>query len=319
MPMELAVSLTVFLATFALFLGLHQWTRGSTAVERLRDFQSANWPASMEPGRLRPERSVSKLAARLNALITRQSFADKMSLSLAQANLRFTVPEYVLIRVGSMCVAALVSHVLTQSVVFMVIFGVLGFLAPDWFLEWRKKQRLLAFEKQLPDLLALLVGSLRAGHGLLQAIDTAAREVAPPASEELARVTRDVSVGLSLPQALTHLARRLPSDDLSFVITAIHINYELGGSLATVLDTISHTIRERIRIQGEIRVLTTQQTWTGYLLTLLPFVLGFILFLVNPEYMRGLFDPRVRFLPVAAVIMIALGFLVMRKIIAIDV
>lgn len=319
MAAELVVTAAVFLATFMLFFGIRLWAISSRPAERLQESLDATPPAGPRSGYTRRDHPVSGLAARLNALILRQGFAGELALSLSRANLRLTVPEYVLILIGCTCITALTGNILTGNVAFMVVFGALGFLAPGRFLKWRQTKRLHAFERQLPDVLSLMVGSLRAGYGLLQAVDMVAKEAAPPASEELGRVVRDVSIGLSLPDALGNLRQRVPSDDLSFIVTAIRIQHELGGNIASILETISHTIRERVRIQGEIRVLTTQQRWTGYLLTLLPFILGIILFILNPRYMVRLFDPGIVILPLAAVVMIFTGFLMIRKIVAIDV
>jgi tight adherence protein B len=140
-----------------------------------------------------------------------------------------------------------------------------------------------------------------------------------PISEEIGRVVREVGLGLSLPEALDHLVNRVHSDDLELIVTAINIQHEVGGNLASILETISQTIRDRVRLHGEIRSLTAQQTLTGYLLSLLPFIVGLILFLLSPKYMMRLLTPGPTLcIPIGAVISIGIGFFVMRKLTAIE-
>jgi len=188
------------------------------------------------------------------------------------------------------------------------------------YLKRRQEKRLAAFNNQLGDVLTLLVGSLRAGYSLLHAMDTVVGQVAPPASEEFGRVVREVNLGLPLEEALENLVRRVGSDDLELMVAAINIHHEVGGNLADVLETIEETIRQRVRLQGEIRILTTQQRVTGYILTFLPFILAGILFLINPTYMMRLFTPGWTLaIPIGALISVFLGFLIMRRIVAIEV
>ena len=128
------------------------------------------------------------------------------------------------------------------------------------FLQGR---RLNAFNNQLGDTIVLLSNALRSGYSLLQSMETASRELSQPMAGELQRVTREVGLGLTIQDALANMMRRMPSDDLDLLITAINVQHEVGGNLAEILDTIAHTIRERIRIVGEIRTITAQQRLSG--------------------------------------------------------
>ena len=196
----------------------------------------------------------------------------------------------------------------------------IGLAIPWLALERKRHQRLAAFRDQLIDVLVLIVGSLRSGHGLTNALDLVSKETDPPAADEFARVLREVGFGLSLNQALENLVGRVESEDLDLVVTAININQEVGGNLTLVLEKIAATIRERIRLQGEVRVLTTQQRLTSYLLVGLPFFLGTILALMNPSWMMRLFKPGwIRIVPITAVFLEVVGFLITRRLIRIDV
>jgi len=172
----------------------------------------------------------------------------------------------------------------------------------------------------LPEVLTLLVGGLRAGHGLSQALETIVEQVGPPASTEFGRAMRAVELGLPVQRALNDMAERVGIDDLDLVVTAINVQYEMGGNLAQTLETIGETVRDRIRMLREIRVLTAQQRLTGYVLAAWPLAVAVMLFILSPEYMSRLFQPGwVRLLPIAAVIMQMAGFLVIRRIMDIEV
>jgi tight adherence protein B len=184
----------------------------------------------------------------------------------------------------------------------------------------RANRRRRAITEQLPDVLTLLVGGLRAGYGLSQALEMVVEELPPPVSTEFARVMRAVSLGMPVQQALNAMAERVDSDDLNLVVTAIMVQYEMGGNLAQTLETIGDTVRDRIRMLREIRVLTAQQRLTGYLLAALPIVTSLLLFLVAPDYMRGILEPGlVRLLPIAALVLQVIGFVVIRRIVDIEV
>ena len=190
---------------------------------------------------------------------------------------------------------------------------------PVLYLNRRQGKRIRAFTEQLPDVLTLLIGALRAGHGLSQAIEHGGGAGARPGRRRVRRVLRAVSLGLSTQRALNDMAERVGSDDLDLVVTAMNVQYEMGGNLAQTLDIIAETVRDRIRMKREIRVLTAQQRFTGYVLAGLPIFLAIVLFLISPKYMSRLFQPGMIVVPVVAVVMQIIGFLVIRKIVDIEV
>jgi len=195
-----------------------------------------------------------------------------------------------------------------------------GFYAPSLYVGQRKRARQKAFNDQLGDAINLLANALRSGYSLLQSMETASRELPPPISTEFARVVQEVGLGISLEQALDNMLRRMQSDDLDMLVTAINVQHEVGGNLAQILETISHTIRERVRIKGEIRVLTAQQMITAYIISFLPVALGLILYLINPQYIGLLFSEPCGWIQVGiGVTMITVGFLIIRNIVNIEV
>jgi len=319
MYLALLFASAVAFAIVAIFVGVLKLveTEGSP-VARLEAYTGS--PSSAGRRRARARREPSPLAARLNRAIAGRKFANALAIELARADLRLTVPEYVLINIACVCGGFSLGMFISHHLIPALMLAAVGFLLPRLYLKRRQGRRLAAFNNQLGDVLTLLVGSLRAGYSFLHAMDTVVGQVTPPASEEFGRVVREVNLGLPLEEALENLVRRVGSEDLELMVTAINIHHEVGGNLAEILETIEETIRQRVRLQGEIGILTTQQRITGYILTFLPFILAGILFLVNPTYMMRLFTPGWTLaIPIGAFINVLLGFLIMRRIVAIEV
>jgi tight adherence protein B len=176
-------------------------------------------------------------------------------------------------------------------------------------------------------MLNLMVNGLRAGYSTMQAMEAVSRELPSPISDEFRRLVQEMQIGISQEKALDNLLRRIPSDDLDFVITAINVQREVGGNLSEILDTISFTIRERVRIKGEIRVLTASVRTSGAVLSLIPVFLSLALYFVSPEYLGGFFDdrgglpqPLCGIIAVVVIVgMISLGYFIMMKIADIEV
>jgi tight adherence protein B len=221
-----------------------------------------------------------------------------------------------------------------RGFIFPLIGAFIGYFLPKFYVKSRQKRRLKAFNDQLGDGITLMANGLRAGYSLLQAMDAVAREMPEPMAKEFLRVVREIGLGVDNERAYNNLLRRVPSDDLDLMITAINVQSEVGGNLAEILEIIGFVIRERVRIKGEIQVLTAQGQLSGYVISALPIILGFILFAMNPEYIgRMIFTCEGRGLDAEApcsqpcgwimvgigLIMIASGFFAIQKIIDIDV
>ena len=262
---------------------------------------------------------LARLRLRLNTMLSMLN-SEQLGLQLMQANWRMTVSEFVLLRMAVTIAALLLGFLSTRSMFSGVGLALVAYLVPGIVLRRRISRRQIGFEKQLIDVLVLISGAVRAGFSLLQSIEVVVKEMKPPVSEEFRRVMRETGLGISLPEALRNLAARMENGDLNLVITAIEIQYQVGGNLATMLSAVTETIRERVRLFGEVRVLTTQQRYTGYLLSVLPFFLGAMMFILNPEYMRRLFEPGpLLCIPIGALIGILLGHIVIRRIARIEV
>ena len=278
---------------------------GGTVASRLEKYASAG---GMDRASGEPVERESAVVAGLTRAIEGQDLAARLSTDIARADLKLKPAEFLVIwaitPVAFVVIAFVFGFVFTafRNPIALLIFFALGAFAPRWYLKRRQAKRLDNFNKQLPDTITLLANSLRSGSSFLQGMELVTRESGPPLATEFDRVIREMSLGMSLTGALNNLVRRVASEDLELMVTAIIIQTQVGGNLATVLDAIAFTIRERVRITGEIQTLTAMQRYSGYVLMLLPIALGGILFLISPTYMGKMLDkpPEMLGLPLGA-------------------
>lgn len=239
---------------------------------------------------------------------------------LVSANWPVFETEYILIRLGLTILSFALAWIISQSIFPGIGIAIIAFMVPGIMLRRSINTRRRKFEGQLIDVLILVNGGVSAGYSLLQALDIVVEEMQSPASEEFQRVRREVGLGLPLSQAMENLSTRMENDDLNIMVAAININRQVGGNLTVMLTAVTETIRERIRLFSEIRSITSAQRYTGFILTGMPFLMGGVLFIMNPEYMGRLFEPGwILCVPIGAVIGIIMGNLIIRKMVVIDV
>ncbi len=258
----------------------------------------------------------------LNRRVAGSSMGDRVARELARADLKFKVAEYFALIFMAVIVMALLGYLLQPHIASALIGGVIGFFLPRFYVKRQQTVRLFKFNDQLADMLNLMVNGLRAGYSTMQALEAVSRELPSPICDEFRRVVQEMQIGIPMESALENLLRRIPSDDLDFVVTAINVQREVGGNLSEILDTISFTIRERVRIKGEIRVMTASVRTSGAVLSLIPVFLSLALWFVSPDYIGSFFDrgPLCGWLAVGTIVgMIASGYFVMMKIADIEV
>jgi tight adherence protein B len=335
--MTIAIAGVAALAILLIAVGIAMSGGGSGVNARLERYAAGKpdkpVPTAGGQGGLATALSSSAALAQLNKVVEQQDFGANLAREIARADLRLKVSEYLMIWAGTTFGVPLVMLVLSVGVqglgnpIVLLAGAFIGFLMPRFWLNRRKSGRLNSFNKQLPDTITLIANALRAGSSFLQAIELVVRESRPPISTEFGRVIREVNLGLSFDVALENMVRRVRSDDLELMATAIAIQHTVGGNLAEILDSIAFTIRERVRIQGEIRTLTAQQRLSGYVVGFLPIGLAGFLFIAAPDFMNPMFDPRasVGGLPVGVIILLLggfsmfMGFMFIRKIVDIEV
>lgn len=323
MPVTLGVLVVILLLLVVTVVVLMRQSATADVAQRLETFAG---------GKVQ-ERSNEPIARqaieRIDAVVAKSKQGSSIQRELARADLKLTVAEFIGLKLGAALLGVVFGFILGRAN-FLAQIGaaiaaaiVFSFL-PNLYVNMRAAQRIKAFNNQLGDVITMMANALRGGYSFLQTLDMVSREAPPPAATEFRRVVQEVGLGRSTEEALQNLLRRMPSDDLDLLITAVTIQMEVGGNLAQILDTIGHTIRERVRIKGEISTLTAQGRISSWIITGLPIGLAMFITVVNPDYMAPLFTfgfpPQAWCcMPVASLFMIAMGYFAIQKIIDIEV
>jgi len=204
--------------------------------------------------------------------------------------------------------------------VMLLVGPAAAWLGRGLLLRFRQSRRARAFNNQLGDTITLLSNALKAGHSFGQALASVARNASSPISEEFSRATREMALGISVDDALHHMVQRNKSEDFDLLVTAVQIQRVVGGNLAEILDTIAYTIRERVRIQGEIRTLTAQARVSGIIITLLPFGLAGMLEVISPSYFGPMLSETLGHIMLGVgIFSISIGAAAIQKIVKIEV
>ena len=260
----------------------------------------------------------------LNKKVEKSKMGGGIARELARADLKLKPAEYIaLMVIAGVGVGAISWYFGGRSVLFALIGVLIGMMLPRMYVKRQQNSRLIRFSEQLPDMLSLMVNGLRAGYSTMQAMEAISKELPPPICDEFRRVVQEMQLGIPMQRSLENLVRRIPSEDLDLTITAMNVQREVGGNLAEILDTISYTIRERVRIKGEIRVMTSQVVYSSRFLSAMPILIAFTLWFLNRPYMMLFFNPNTRLVGIPVLIfgglMIVAGYFVMKKIADIDV
>jgi tight adherence protein B len=249
---------------------------------------------------------------------------EALALQLERADLTISPSEFVILRFV-LAFVALVAPLLFlgtagTGILVALVAAVIGYNLPKWYLNRRRKGRIAKLNSQLPETLTMVANALKAGFGLLQALNVAVDQMSHPISTELGRTIHEMNIGSSAEEALLGLSERSGSYDLDIVVTAILVQRTVGGNLGEILDTVAETMRERIRIRGEISTLTGQQKLTGIVIGLLPVVLAGGFQLMSPGYIDPLFTTLMgKVLLAIAVVMETIGIMIIQRILNIEV
>jgi tight adherence protein B len=258
----------------------------------------------------------------LNVRVERSKWGSGIATSLAQADLKLKPGEYVaLLVIAAFGVGVVAWYFGGKEIISAAIGVIVGLFLPRIYVSRQKNKRLNRFNDQLQDMLNLVVNGLRAGFSTVQAMESVSKELPPPISTEFRRVVQEMGLGISMEVSLDNLLRRIPSEDLDLINVAINIQREVGGNLAEILDTISYTIRERVRIKGEIRVLTSQVIYSGRFIAILPIILSVALWFINRDYMMTFLDNLLCGIAMLScgAILIGTGYFIMTRIANIEV
>ncbi len=256
----------------------------------------------------------------LHRLLSHIKVATDIDRRLLQADMKVRVGTFVLVSFSLLFAGYLMGRLLHWPAVIAIALGVGLFLVPNTVVNIKRRLRLKKFMNHFPEALEMFARSLRAGHSFTGAIQLVAQEMPYPVGPEFSRVFEEQNLGIPLRQALLGLSERVDTLDVRFFVTAILIQRETGGNLSEIIDKIAHVIRERFRIQGQLKIYTAQARMSGFVIGALPVGMALLIGILNPEYLKPLwFDRTGNIMVVAAVIMQVLGVLAIRKIIRIKI
>lgn len=321
--MLLLIIVMVFITVALLMYSFLMMIEGrETPADRLDAYiRSDVITEKMEEEEKKARRSIIKIIGKqLEKIKPIKALTRKKSVTLIQADIPLTGEELTVIQVSF---ASLITYfLLTLSKdIFISVAAFIGiWMLPIMYIRFKKNARIKKFNDQLGDALVLFSNSLKAGYSYLQAVSSIAKEMPEPISKEFGRVLKEMSFGMDQSQTLMNMMDRVDSDDLKLMVTAIVIQKETGGNLAEILDNIAGTIRDRVRLQGEVKTLTAQGRFSGVIVALVPFVLGLLIYLSNKPYIMILFDdPRGKIMLAAAFLNEFIGIMIIRKIVKIQV
>lgn len=255
----------------------------------------------------------------ITALLSGRELTERLYLELSSAGLRIRPSEFVGIVAFSLVFSQIIGLAISKNGFLLLGLAIVGVGIPITVLRILQSKRRSAFNAQLVDALMMVASSLRSGFSFLRGMQIVAQEMPAPISEEFERVINEVGVGRTIEDSLRNMVARIHSYDLDLAVTAILIQLQVGGNLAEMLETIAGTIRERVRILGEMNALTAEGRLSGWVLVAIPVVLGFVLALLNPGYMSFLFKEQLGhyFIGAAAILQI-IGGLVIKRMLVLD-
>jgi tight adherence protein B len=257
------------------------------------------------------------------ARIAPGNIGEQLAQQLERADMTLSPAEYIIIRFALAAVGAIVPIFFLNGLLAYAACAaaaIVGYNLPKFYMNNRRKSRVEKLNAQLPECLTMLANSLKAGFGLMQALNVASEQLSHPISTELARTIHEMNIGSGAEEALEALSERSGSYDLDIVVTAILVQRTVGGNLGEILDTVADTMRDRIRIRGEIQTLTAQQKLTGIVIGLLPVAVGALFSVLSPGYIDPLFTTLLgRVMLVVAVVLEVIGIMVIQRILNIEV
>jgi len=294
---------------------------GALAKRRLdQRLQDVSMPAEQTADATILKRSAEGPLPALDRAMSKTSAGASLSRLIEQAGSKTTPSAVVTMSIAIAAGAAFVTSLFVRVPFAPLVAAAVGLVLPYGWLRHKKSSRLRRFEEQFPEALDLLSRAIRAGHAFQTAMGMVGDDLAEPVGPEFKKTFDEQNFGLPLREALNQLAERMPLLDVRFFVTAVLIQRETGGNLSEILDNLAHVVRERFKIQRQVRVHTAHGRFTGYVLLALPAALAMALSFLNPEHMQMLFREHLgQMLLLTAIVMQTVGFLWIRQVIKIEV
>ncbi|MBP5468313.1 MAG: type II secretion system F family protein [Candidatus Riflebacteria bacterium] len=283
-----------------------------------------DWTSELRGKKKKGHEGAKRILANMGTILTPKGMAAKIADQLAKADIPLKANEFVAIQFLAVMIAMMIGTIILKNLVLALGLAVIAYFLPLIWVSIVRAKRKQAFNDQILDTLIMIANGLKAGYSFLQALEMVSKESLPPMSKELKRVLKENSLGMNLEDTLMALNSRVESEDWDLVTTVVLIQRQVGGNLAEVLEKIGKTIRERMRIKGDIQTNTAQAKVSGLLVAALPFGLGVMIYVLNPEFMSKLFTFKMNwfrgwFLVIGGLIWEAIGMLIIKKIVDIEV
>ncbi len=312
----------VLVSSSLFFMGLFGFfSRTDKRLEkRLEHYLELNKKKPIDPKAQRRLLSIQLSLQKNSKNKRRRSQNRNLEAKLSRAGLNYKPEEFLMFQGIAAALGAGIFYLAGGHVLAVAPGGLLGYMVPRWYLKRKQSHRITEFNEGLPDMITTIIGSLKAGFSFTQALKTVAEEAESPIKEEVEIVMKEMQYGKNMEEALYTLHDRMPSEDLDLMIQAILIQRQVGGNLASILEKIVETIRDRTKIQRQIKTLTAQGRLSGMVIGLLPVILGAILYIIEPDYIGALFRHPIGLMMVGGgVISSTVGFIMIRKLTMIEV
>jgi tight adherence protein B len=320
-PLAISFFIILVISFATLLLCTRPAASSASAQQRLVVIEESIRPQNVGIyGNALKDATQKSYAAVIGQLLERYRFADRLKLLLTHANSKMEVGDAVLTSAGCALLAFTAGYLWLHMTIAAAAMGIVASTAPYFLLKHQGAKRVKAFNTALPEAIDLMARSLRAGHAMGSSIEMVADQMPDPVGFEFFQVFQQQRLGMQFRDAILQMSDRVPSRDLQFLITAILVQKETGGDLTEILDRASYVIRERVRIEGEVRTHTAQGRLTGWILGLLPVIMLALINVVSPGYSTILLhDPTGQTMLAVGAGLIVIGGLIIRKIVDVQV
>ncbi|MDB6353950.1 type II secretion system F family protein [Trichococcus sp. K1Tr] len=316
--MLISVFITVLSAVYGIYLIFFEHRH--SVKERLSQTRQADVTDSNEEVEAEKGNKLSGLLNKFNKDTEKSKYFLNVQSKLLQAYIKMKPLEFVKISLGAGLVTGTLLYLFSGNLLFLFIGFPLGYKVPDMILEIVRKKRVRKLNSQLPQSLGLLANGLRAGYSFSQAMAVITKEMEAPIADEFGKVLRENAYGKPMEEALLDFSKRTDDEDLDMFITTLLIQMNVGGDLAEILDTISETIRERVKLRGEIRTLTAQNRMSAWVVGIMPFAIALLIYKASPDQaVAFITNPIGMMMAIAAAVLMVIGVFALIKIVNIKI
>lgn len=314
--METIISILVYLFIVCFIAAIYLIkSQGQERLNQRLQSMTQGLKENISPEKQRPQVNFNYVLSTIGKRFITMSFSAKLGRDLGKADVLLRVEEFIGLNIVTTITGCLLGFILFGFGANTILLTFVGAIIPYFVIQHKKKKRAQLLNDQIAESLTGMSNSLRAGYSFQQAMDLVSKEATGPLSTEYRRTLREINLGITTEQALQNLVQRAENDDMELMISAVLIQRQIGGNLAEIFDKIADTIRQRIRLQGEVRTMTAQGRLSGIVLALLPVFLGLVLTLIEPSYLKIIFQKQIGWILIGgAVISELIGFMFIRKI-----